>query len=174
MDVRDLTRYYDEGTQSIAATHEYRGMIPEIVRTGFEAGGSELAGYLIGRYSETLQKTKVPVPLVVGLALKGVGIGLDFMSARSGRQSRLSPIVSGLGSAGMNAFFVLDGVARGHASKNEQFYLGQKNQAGLPAGVKPVDRLWGEPAATAVGEIPQAPADGQWFDEGGLRHFANS
>lgn len=175
MDIHALTR---KGTSSIMASTAYRGVLPELGRTAFEAGGSELAGFLIGRYSDTLQKTSVPVPLVAGAALKIGGIVLDAMTqGRSRLASAASVALNGLGSAGMNAFFVLDGVARGYASKDEQFFLGKKGAEAAKlqaAGGRPVDRLWGETSNVDVGAIPQAPADGQWFDEGGLRHFANS
>lgn len=171
MDINALNPFSRSNTQSIEAAHDYRGIMPEVVRTGFEAAGSELAGFLIGRYSDTLQKTSVPIPLVAGAVLKGLGI---WLNVATGGGSRLAPVVTGLGGAGMNAFFVLDGVARGHSSKDREFFLGAKTDRAklAAAGGRPVDRLWGE--HTAVGAIPQADEEGQWFDEGGLKHFANS
>lgn len=137
-----------------------------------EFGGSSLlTGFLVGRYNEELKKHEFPIPLVVGAVLKLAAYGLDI-KAGYGRQSSLSPHLHAIANGPLGAMAVMQGISMGHASKNQELYQGDRNQKGLPANMRPQDRLWGNPATSdVIGHIPQAP-EGQWLDEVGLRHFA--
>ncbi len=168
MEIKSLVRH---GAPAGTFVGHYNGILPEIGSAVETAVYGELTGYLVGRYNETLKTTPVPIPLVAGLGLKATAVIADaFLMGRGHDPSFLTRRLHALGNTGMTAFFVLDGVARGYEAAGQQLQSGAKGGA-LPAGAKKVDRLWGEPAATNVGEIPLT--DGQYLDDQGLRHFGS-
>ncbi len=175
MDIGSLAR---QATSGGTALGTYRGILPEVISTGAGAAASEGVGFLLGKYHDTLEKVPVPIPLVGGLLLKFGAVITDGVVARrqwrNGQMptgSKVAAVMHGVGNAGINAFFVLDGVTRGWASNEKQLQAAPRNAA-LPPGAQRVDRLWGQPQHT-VGYIPPA-AQGQWFDESNLRHFATT
>lgn len=173
MDVKALVRHSTRGMERSA---EYHGVVPSLVSYGAGAGAAEGVGFLIGRYHDKLERTSVPVPLVAGAVLKLGALMTDAVTRGRGRRIGMAGaiglgVLNAVADASTQAFFVLDGVARGHASANRQLMEGPKGGA-LPAGARRVDRLWGQPQGqTQVGYIP--PVDeGDWMDGAGLRHFA--
>src|SRR3990167_5760594 len=120
MDIGALAHHATAGGTAFGP---YRGILPEVISTGVAGVASEGVGFLLGKYHDTLDKTRVPVPLVGGLLLKVGAIVTDGLLARRAmrrgewpRASKAAAVMHGLGNAGINAFFVLDGVERGWAS----------------------------------------------------------
>jgi hypothetical protein len=169
MNFRDLMYQANQGG-SFGCRHG--GIVSEGVNAIEFAGASALTGYLLARYEETINKSPVPIPLVAGLALKALAVTMDIKSYGT---SAAAPHLHVLANAPLGAFFTLEGMARGFAARKEQLFIAPKGTKAIP-GAREVqnDRLWGAPAGGTVnvGYIPQAP-EGQWFGEGGVRHFAN-
>lgn len=172
MDVRRLLHpsHFGAAHVSVAPASTGKIVMTHVLAKAEAVGAGEGIGYLIGRHHEWLHEKDWRSALVpLGAALvEAAAIGLDVHANSRGRISHSAVHLHAIGTAGLGAVGVLDGLARGYKAAGKELSSGDVRK--LSDGkTQPVTRLWGAPATT-VGLEP-AP-EGQWLDEGGLRHFA--